>query len=49
LECGASQQFHALESLHLYNRERLKWSVENQTPDEIYCATTAGEPLAMSA
>ena len=32
-----------------YNRERIHQSHEYQTPDEIYFATGAGEPLAMAA
>jgi putative transposase len=32
-----------------YNRERIHQSHEYQTPDEIYFATAAGEPLAMAA
>jgi hypothetical protein len=32
-----------------YNRRRIHQSHEYQTPDEIYYATTAGEPLAIAA
>jgi len=43
LQAGLTRYFD------FYNRRRIHQSHEYQTPDEIYYATTAGEPLAIAA
>lgn len=43
LQAGLTRYFD------FYNRERIHQSHEYKTPDEIYFATAAGEPLAMAA
>jgi hypothetical protein len=46
---GAKVQAGLTRSFDFYNRERLHQSREYQTPDEIYFATAAVEPLTMAA
>jgi putative transposase len=48
-ENGGEVQAGLTRYFDFYNRERLHQSHEYRTPDEIYFATTAGEPLAMAA
>ena len=48
-ENGREVQVGLTRYFDFYNRERLHQSHEYQTPDEIYFATTAGEPLAIAA
>ena len=43
LQAGLTRYFD------FYNRRRIHQSHEYQTPDEIYYATNAGEPLAIAA
>jgi hypothetical protein len=46
---GREVQAGLTKYFHFYNRERLHQSHEYQTPDEMYFATTADEPLAIAA
>jgi putative transposase len=48
-ENGREVQAGLTQYFDFYNRERIHQSHEYQTPDEIYFATAAGEPLAMAA
>ena len=48
-ENGREVQAGLTRYFDFYNRERIHQSHEYQTPDEIYFATAAGEPLAMAA
>jgi putative transposase len=48
-ENGREMQVGLTRYFDFYNRERLHQSHEYQTPDEIYFATAAVEPLAMAA
>jgi putative transposase len=48
-ENGREVQAGLTRYFDFYNRERIHQSHEYQTPDEIYGATAAGEPLAMAA
>ena len=48
-ENGREVQAGLIQYFDFYNRERIHQSHEYQTPDEIYFATAAGEPLAMAA
>jgi putative transposase len=48
-ENGREVQAGLTRYFDFYNRERIHQSHEYQTPDEIYVATAAGEPLAMAA
>ena len=48
-ENGREVQAGLTRYFDFYNRERLHQSHEYQTPDEIYFATTVGEPLAIAA
>ncbi len=48
-ENGREVQAGLTRYFNFYNRERIHQSHEYQTPDEIYFATTVGEPLAMAA
>jgi putative transposase len=52
--CGAYENGRELQAgltryFDFYNRRRIHQSHEYQTPDEIYYATDAGEPLATAA
>jgi hypothetical protein len=42
-------EFCARGVFDFYNRRRIHQSHDYQTPDEIYYATRAGEPLAIAA
>lgn len=48
-ENGREVQAGLTQYFDFYNRGRIHQSHEYQTPDEIYFATAAGEPLAMAA
>jgi putative transposase len=48
-ENGREVQAGLTQYFDFYNRERIHQSHEYQTPDEIYFATAAGEPLAIAA
>lgn len=48
-ENGREVQAGLTRYFDFYNRERIHQSHEYQTPDEVYFATTVGEPLAMAA